>query len=240
MKNRVGEIYTNKSGDRVTIIEYFKNDNCTIQYDDGTIVKNVEFTHIKKGSVKNPFKPCVFGVGFYGETRPTKQTKFEKSIKNKWSSLLMRCYYEKSLQHRPTYRGVIVCEEWHNFQNFKKWYLENYVDNWHIDKDILFKGNKIYSPETCCFVPQEINSLLTKTNSKRGNCVIGVFKKGNKFVASLNNNIYLGQFETELEAFQAYKTAKEEYIKEIANKYKDAISKKVYQTMINYQVEITD
>ena len=113
------------------------------------------------------------------------------------------------------------------------------------DMGTIKEGDKfiIYSPNTCAFVPVEINSLLTKTNALRGNTLIGVFKTNNKFIVNCNNGTnkkYLGTYNTEIEAFEVYKRVKENYIKEVANKWKDFIKPNVYEALINYTVEITD
>lgn len=164
--------------------------------------------------------------------------------------MLRRCYDKKEQEIHSSYVGCTVCEEWHNFQNFAKWYEENYYEikneRMHLDKDILFKKNKIYSPDKCVFVPQTINSLFVKCDKLRKDSVIGVqIKKGrkNKYssVCSVNNkNKTIGYFKTELEAFQAYKEFKENYIKQVANKYKDKIPEKLYLAMYNWEVEIDD
>lgn len=143
----------------------------------------------------------------------------------------------------PTYIGCEVNKYWHNFQNFGDWFKENwkpYMDSsWCLDKDILVKGNKVYSPETCCFVPNEINSLFTKRQNKRGDYPIGVNKEYNKFRVRLNKlNISLRS--TPEEAFYDYKIAKEQHIREIADKWKSLIEEKVYKALINYKVEIND
>ena len=151
--------------------------------------------------------------------------------------------FKKGQEKQPSYIGCLVDEEWHNFQNFAEWFEDNYVEGWHLDKDILIKGNKIYSPETCCFVPLEINSLFTKSDKIRGEYPIGVSKKDKKYQANVNKNsgfIFLGAFNTPEEAFQVYKTAKEDYIKEVADKWRGQITEQVYQAMYSYQVEITD
>ena len=41
-------------------------------------------------------------------------------------------------------------------------------------------------------------------------------------------------------AKKAYKTAKEFYIKEVADKWKDKIDPRAYDALYKYQVEITD
>ena len=112
-----------------------------------------------------------------------------------------------------------------------------------MDKDILIKGNKIYSPETCCFIPQEINTIFGNREKSRGKYPIGVRLSGKKYHARLFKNkkyYHLGTFDTPEEAFQAYKVAKEVYIKEVADKWRKKIIDKVYQAMINFQINITD
>ena len=116
-----------------------------------------------------------------------------------------------------------------------------------LDKDILFKDNKIYSPETCCFVPTEINNLFEKSNRTRGDNPIGVsFNKASKKFESYFNaddkRVHLGKYNTPQEAFIQYKTAKEAYISKMAEEYysKGLIKENVYNAMLNYKVEITD
>lgn len=112
-----------------------------------------------------------------------------------------------------------------------------------IDKDIIVRGNKIYGPETCCFVPVELNSMFTKSNSIRGSCPIGVHKQGTKYVATLfvkGKQKYLGIFDTPKDAFNTYKINKEENIKRLAKGLKPLISKRLFEILINYTVEITD
>ena len=167
-----------------------------------------------------------------------------------WGQMLKRCYNEDYLQKHHTYKGCSVCEEWLHFSNFKKWFDENYIEGYQLDKDILNKGNKVYSPLTCCFVPFEINALLCKSDKARGKMPIGVYEKkmvnGYKYVAYVNNGIkkhfHLGTFDTPEQAFAAYKEAKERHIQEVATQYynEGKITEKVYNALMNYRVEITD
>ena len=168
--------------------------------------------------------------------------------------MLIRCYEPYTINKYPTYIEVIVCKEWHNFQNFAKWYEENYYEigkgKMHLDKDILFKGCKIYSPKTCIFVPERINYLFIKSNAIRGEYPIGVswYKTSNKFrvqckILDKENNrkvIHLGYYTTSEEAFLAYKVFKENYIKQVADEYKKLIPQKLYEAMYKYEVEIND
>ena len=170
--------------------------------------------------------------------------------------MIKRCYDEKTIKKHLTYKDCSVCDEWHNFQNFAKWCEENYYESkfknepMQLDKDILQKGNKIYSPETCIFVPRRINSLFIKSDKARGDCPIGVtFRKDNGKYRSYCNvqykeeprkQIQLGQFNTPEEAFYAYKQFKENYIKEVADLYRPYIPEKLYNAMYRYEVEIDD
>ena len=119
------------------------------------------------------------------------------------------------------------------------------LSDWCLDKDILQKGNKLYSKETCCFVPAEVNLLLTKSDKSRGEWPIGVYfnKPSNKFMARLRINgkmKYLGLFTTPDEAFQAYKLAKEAQIKVVAQQWQHLLDERVFQALMVYEVAIDD
>ena len=163
--------------------------------------------------------------------------------------MLQRCYSDNSKKKSPTYEGCEVSSKFKSYEYFYEWRNKQIgFDNqgWHLDKDLLVKGNKVYSEYTCVFLPDEINKLLVKSDKKRGKHLIGVYwcKKGKAFKAQVSKNKgkseYLGSFKTELEAFNAYKEAKESFIKEQANKFKSQIDPRAYNALMNYQVEITD
>lgn len=248
-KDRTGEVHKTKQGYLIKIVQYNGTFDCDIEFlYNGHRVYKVEYWVIKSGSVKNPYHPSLRGVGYLGvgEHMSYKNGKCLEKY-NVWNRMLSRCYNEDYHTLHPTYKDVIVCEEWHNFQNFAQWYEDNYkpeyMKGWHLDKDILFKGNKIYSSETCCFVPREINSLFISRRKKRGVLPIGVSVEGQKYCAKVNikpKHIRIGAFNTPEEAFKAYKVEKEKYIKEMADKWKDLIDPKVYDTLYNYKVEIDD
>lgn len=248
-KERVGEMYNTKEGYVATII-YSKNyKNCDIQLNDDkkTIIKNLEYHQIVKGSIKNPFHPLVYNIGYIGKGN-YKSSVYKKQTRayTAWKNMFKRCYDEKTSLKKPTYKDCSVDKRWHNFQIFAKWFEDNYIDGYDLDKDIIQKGNKIYSPETCCFVPQEINKLFNKSKKSESETPVGVRKKRNKFEATVSKGggipIYLGTFDSIEEAFQAYKKAKEHHLHKLAISYyaTGKIPLKVYEALRDYKVEITD
>lgn len=165
----------------------------------------------------------------------------------KWIGIIHRCYNKSALKKRPTYQGCGLCEEWKTFSVFKKWFDENYVEGYELEKDILVKGNKIYGPDTCCFVPRRINILITNRKRFRGTLPVGVrfSKSKKKYIAEMERaggKRFIGYFDTAEEAFHAYKNAKEAYIKEVADEYfsKGLITKRVRDALYQYKIEITD
>lgn len=243
---RIGERHKNSENYYCTIIEYYSFRNCTIQLEDGNILTNIEYGNLKKGNVKNPFHPSVCGVGYVGQGKYKVKVKGVLSpIYEVWRGIIRRCYSIENQKKHPTYKDCTVDERWHNYQIFAKWYEDNHVEGFHLDKDILVKGNKIYSPETCCFVPRDINNLFIKAQNKRGKYPIGVHinKNTNKYIALVGRGFgqeWIGAYDTPEEAFQAYKVAKEAYIKEVADKWQHLITPQTYQALINYTVEIAD
>lgn len=253
--NKVKEQKRNNYGSLMTIIKYNKYNDIIVEFENGYITKS-EYGAFKKGQIKSPFDKSVYKTGYLGEGKYNVKIDDKVTLHYQyWRDMLKRCYDEKELKRRPTYEDKTVCEEWHNFQNFAKWFDENYyeVDGeiMQLDKDILSKGNKIYSPETCVFVPQRINTLFVKNDSRRGKYPIGVNlnQSKSKYLARCsvyNNSTHkkekktLGTFETPEEAFYKYKEFKEQYIKEVAEEYKGRIPIKLYNAMYEYKVDIDD
>lgn len=240
---KVGDVFHSKEYGFYQVIEISDKAMSFVKFLDTGTIKKAYNLHIRSGHVKDDFKPKVFGKGYIGEL--SKGTNIDKKCYQLWRGMLSRCYEERYHLEQPTYIGCSVCDEWLNITNFKKWFDENYVEGWQIDKDILYKGNKVYSPQTCCFVPGIINSTFTKSNSSRGDYPIGVSyrKDSNRFTSSItieNKHVKLGCYDNPEDAFFAYRQAKETRIKELANKWKDKLKPNVYEALMNYQVEITD
>lgn len=250
-EQRLGEEKLNNQGCLMKVIKYNNRKDIDILFvENNKVLYNKRYDVFKNGEIKNPYFPNLYDIGYFGEG----EVKTNSNIYNTWNNMLKRCYDKKYQKKQPTYIGCSACEEWHNFQNFAKWYEENYYDIddeiMCLDKDILIKGNKIYSPETCVFVPKIINSLFTKRQNKRGLLPIGVtyYKNNKKYRAQCchlekGKDRYLGLYNTPEEAFEVYKKEKERYIKQVADEYKSKyhqFPQKLYNAMYNYQVEITD
>lgn len=244
MKNRVGEVWVSNEGYKMTLVTYNGNKDCSIKFDDGLILSGLQYVNIKKGEIKNPHHPSVCGKGYKGVGKHLiKCNGKHTEAYVKWHSMLVRCYDIIYQKRQPNYIGCEVSEEWLNFQTFGDWFELNYKEGYALDKDILTKGNKIYSDKTCCFVPQEINSLFIRGSRVRGEYPIGVSKEDYGFRASVAINgkqEYLGIFKTPEKAFKAYKEVKEKEIKKMARLCKTIISPEAYKALINYEVEITD
>ena len=254
--NRTSEINYNNFGSEMIIVEYrgaLDMDVYFPEYD--WTAKSVQYDNFKNGNIKCPYERRYYGIGYIGEGKykVCENGKITKCY-NAWKSMLQRCHDEKYHKKQPTYIDCEVSEEWLNFQNFAKWYYNNYYEiegeKMCLDKDILYKGNKIYSPENCVFVPNNINVLFTKSDKARGKTAIGTTSyKNEKYRAQCNiinpetgksKKKHLGVYDTEQEAFEVYKYYKEKNIKEVADYYKDKIPTKLYNAMYDYEVEITD
>ena len=165
-------------------------------------------------------KELVYGVGINDadyntvigvNTAPNgKRTKIKCPFYMKWRSMLSRCYNEPTLARHPTYIGCVVCEEWHRFSNFRLWMETQDWQDKHLDKDLLVRGNKVYGPDTCCFISRDINSFLTDGAASRGKYPIGVtLGKSGKYsamgrVEGYKHSKSLGSYLTAQEAHQAW------------------------------------
>ena len=251
--NRLNEVNFNNYGSKMEIINCNRYTDIDVYFEEyDWIAKNTSYDLFKKGQISCPYEKRLLGIGYIGEG--IYNGKNNINIYYQWTRMLQRCYDPYYINKYPTYINCFVCEEWHNFQNFAKWYEENYYEieneEMALDKDILYKGNKIYSPQTCIFVPQRINSLFEKCNKTRGNypigvsCIEGIYYVARCRIKNRNMNksklINIGTFSNEIDAFFAYKIFKEKYIKEVANEYKDLIPIELYNAMHDWKVDIND
>lgn len=240
----IGDTFKTKEGCLVEVLELQgkKSKVLFVDYGNTKIVLN---RHLHEGSIKNELYKSVYGVGCLGigdysshDDNLTKTPEFSN-----WSSLLMRCYCEAHLKKHPNYRNSFVCDEWHNFQNFAKWYHSNFPKNkqgldirFELDKDLKQHNVdiKVYSPETCLYLPKEINCFISslKSTSKLkvesneyGTYPLHVFSK------------YVGSFDTREDALNKRFEMIKERAKGLVEKYKYAIDSEVQDMIINYVSE---
>lgn len=254
-QERLWQEKLNNQGSLMKIIEYVDSSNIIVEFQDEYKAKvKSQYCNFKSGSIKNPYYPSVYGVGIVGNKYPVSINCIPTKEYAMWMNMIKRCFYKKIKEKQPTYQNVTCCKEWLLFGNFYEWlHSQENFKQWEkgsrfaLEKDILIKNNKIYSPETCCIVPQNVNCLFLKREADRGDLPIGVRKNGKLFSACCHNPFTnkvekLGTYQTIDDAFQAYKRYKEYLIKQVAQiEYESGnITKKCYQSMIDYEVEITD
>lgn len=198
---------------------------------------------------KDPYEKTVLNIGYVGNGKYNYIE--DKYVYKSWSHMITRCYDTKYSDKFPTYVGCKVDEYFHNFQNFAEWYYNNiwiHDGKSYLDKDILIKGNKTYSPNNCILVDNNINCMFTKNYAKRGKYPIGV--SIDKRYGSIRAYIYTEDNKRSMkycksidEAFMLYKNSKERYIKRVADNYKSKypnFPNKLYEALYNYEVEIDD
>jgi hypothetical protein len=247
---RIGETRNNNLGTKMEIIRYIDSNNIIVQFENNNYITNATYNQFCKGDIRNPDDKTIHNYGYIGIGNYEISVNKIHILRYKaWACMLERCYSPKFQSNHPTYKACTVCEEWLNYQNFAEWYNENYYEieneKMQLDKDILIKGNKIYSPEACMFVPQSVNQIFVKRERERGKYPIGVYlnKKTNKYVSHCHNGnkqLHLGYFNTPEDAFNVYKEFKESYIKQVANKYKGRIPDRLYNALYMYKVHIDD
>mgnify|MGYP003616804659 CR=1 FL=1 len=248
-KDCVGVVCKSKSSGDFKILKCNGAKNVEIQFVNTGYETTVQLGSIRNGYVKDPYSPSVYGIGILGTRHPSTINGRNTKEYEVWHSMLSRCYSNNFKKKNPTYKGCEVSENFKYYEYFYEWcHKQIGFDNedWQLDKDLLTKGNKVYSESTCIFIPQEINTLLIKCTALRGEHLIGVYwsKTNKSFRAMVRKNKrkkeHLGLFNTELEAFNAYKTAKEAFIKEQASNWKDQIDPRAYEALMKYTVDITD
>ena len=248
-KDCVGKVCKSLNSGDFKIVKYNDSDNVEIRFVNTGYETTVRLTNIRNGNVKDPYLPSVYGIGISGTKYPITINGTLTKEYTLWQSMLRRCYSDICKNKRPTYEGCQVSENFKSYEYFYEW-CQSQVgfgnEGWHLDKDLLIKGNKFYSESTCVFIPSEINTVLVKSDKIRGEYPIGVHwsNTSKAFVAMVKKNKgkreYLGLFTTELEAYNAYKEAKESFVKEQAEKRKDEIDLRAYEALMSYEVEITD
>ena len=154
-----------------------------------------------------------------------------------WQNMLERCYSEKLHKRRSTYIGVTVCDKWRSFMKFREWWLENHVDGWQLDKDLLTDSRE-YSPDSCIYIPLWLNSFTVGCDAARGEWPIGVdyHKASGMFRSQCGNpstgkSVLIGLFKTPEDSHLAWKAKKLEYAAQMKNDM-DAIDMRIYHRIV--------
>lgn len=148
----------------------------------------------------------------------------------KWFCILERCYSERFLTKRPTYRGCYVDESWRRLSDFIKWVDSQPNKNWEHcepDKDILEVGNRCYGPNTVVFVTRDLNLFIG--NDKYGkDTSVGYYwhKLVGKYQSLIQNPFTkqqerIGWHTDPLEAHLSWKSKKHEYACKLADLQSD-------------------
>lgn len=190
----------------------------------------------------------ICGVGINDRTYPTRENGILLKEYALWSAMIRRCYAEKALALKPTYADCIVSENFKSYSYFYEWCQDQIgfgIDGWDLDKDILKKGNKVYSEDMCVFLPSCLNTINLSVKAKRGKYPLGITYKKDKgiYVATMQadgKKVHCGSSVDMLKAFDIYKKAKEKHIKIKANQYRGYIDHRAYDALMEYKVEITD
>lgn len=250
-KELIGKEFDTKAGGKCTIISLINRKNILIRFYNGYEVL-CTYQNLIKGSVYNPFHPKLYGVGFFGVGEyPAKIGDDIHPYYDAWRGVLRRTFDEKWHVKCPNYIGCEVDPCWYNYQEFCKWVEQQvFFKGYKLDKDLLIKGNKIYGPDTCVFLPNELNCIIASPTMDRNGTPIGVSKVWNPkardktWVANMSirgakekrKSLCIGYFSTSEEASCAYIFAKENYVKERAQFWKDKISPKAYDALLNWKV----
>ena len=234
----LGKKLKTNEGYNIEIIEVDTNKNVKVQFEDGMIRENLDMSNVLNGRIKNLNHLSTCGVGYigYGKYCVKKYFIYYKI----WDKMLRRHYDVKEIKKRVSYTKATMCKEWENFQNFAEWCNENYVEGWTLDKDLLSGSEKIYSPSTCCFLPNDLNNVFSIRTTNAKKLPVGVCTYKNKYRVAFSKYgypTYYGDFNTIDEALKIYIKYKKEYIIELANKHRELLKEKVYKKLLNFEVK---
>ena len=251
----VGNVYSSSNYGDYVVEEYLGDSKVRIKFINTGSVRTTYTSRIHHGGVmdfcaekvvKSKTNNIIHKVGNRGDDKSLIEENFKAY--QVWCSMLQRCYSPRTEYMKRNYKDCEVSDYFKIFPQFLEWWKmksEGISIDLQLDKDILIKGNRLYSETTCTLVPRDVNMLLIKRDKARGKYPIGVTycKNTKRYKAQFSKfNIitHLGFYDDIECAFLAYKQAKEDYIKEVANKFKDVIEDKVYEILMEYEVNVDD
>lgn len=243
----MGKTFQTNFFGNVKVTGYESAKKILIEFEDG----NTSYCRggdLRNGEVYNPFQPTKFGRGFFGVGpylhSVKKKVTHEYSV---WASIFKRCYDSKYHNQKPTYIDCSVDSQWYNFQEFAEWcqwQIGFKNQNWQLDKDIINRSNKLYCPDLCVFVPNQLNCLINNQESSRGEYPIGVtFTANGKFKAQWQEDgiqQYSKVHDNPKICFEIYKENKERVIKKVTSKYAGLVDDRVYNALMSHEVSVND
>jgi len=244
-KIRNGDVFKTNQGCEIVVIQYHSSSNIDVEFRDSSQYSlKTTAQRLRRGDINNPYLPRKYGIGYFGVGKYTSTVDNKPSPEyNSWGRMMQRCYCENYRLKDPSYIGVQVCDEWLNFQNFAEWF-HNQPNagrkDFHLDKDLRVMGSKIYSPSTCSFIPRQVNALLNQHSRQRGSLRQGVKRYKNGFysvISMYGEEKYLGCYPTEEETYQVYKQARENYVRDVATRYKNDLHPEVYQNLMSWELD---
>jgi len=174
--------------------------------------------NINRGEVRDPYSISVLNTGYIGLGPYDLLLAFNKMIYSRWRGIIERCILENKILH----------EDFRNFQYFAAWfYSEFYIIpgcsayDICIDKDILYPGNREYSPYRCLFIPDIINNKIQ-------------IKEYDRYQIE---RLYSGHLsDHEIKRIYAHKEYREKIVRELAEEYRSVLPPHVYLALIKYKM----
>ena len=254
-KYREGQKGKNNKGTTVIIRKYTNSSNIIIEFQDEYKHQIITtYANFLTGRMKNPYdviagKHGFIGVGIYKPSYKHNGITIPEKSYQTWYKMHIRS--ENNCEYKPQYTDVKICKEWFNYQNFANWYNENYYevenDFMCLDKDIMIPNSRIYSPETCCFLPNRLNEIFHNMNRTKSNGLpIGIEyakRKTDKdgyrvkvtYVDDNGNRRYVRKTFDELEdAKKFYSWFKQQDTRRIIESYKNILPEKIYKALYDY------
>lgn len=245
-----GDIFCTNQGSSCVVVEVNSSSSILVRFiDEYAFSRRCRADHLRNGSLKNPYYPSVYGAGYLGVGGVSPTLNGRSTLcGERWRQMLKRCYERSYQEKNPTYVGVAVCPEWHNFQNFAEWHASQPGSSnrdFELDKDLAIIGSRIYSPETCTFVPGRINCLIG-VRSKDNGLQTGVswHRKSGKFQVDCRDERgiprFLGWYDSPSVAASVYSDFKQGVLKAVAEQFKGVIDPRVFHNLYSYKVPSID
>ena len=238
-----GLIFRSKKHGYVITVKHMHHNSCDFIFLNTGSYQNSAMHNIKNGSVKDQTVPTLLGVGVVGEGFRGKGDVGAITYKL-WRDMIRRCYDTNFHKNNQTYVGCCVSDNFKNYEYFHEWCSRQVgfnVKGFALDKDILHIGNKLYCENSCVFIPQQLNNLAIRGTKLRGEHPIGVswskqHQKFESYITRFGKRKHLGLYKDSESAFLTYKNAKEIYMRELAEVWKDQIDQRVYDVLMSWEV----